>query len=295
MSERVLVGILNYNAIEDCLATVESLRALAYPAFDLVVVDNASSNDAAARVAAGAPGVRVEVNAVNGGFAGGMNSILDRALAGGYDYCLLSNNDVALEPDALTRLVATARAHPRAALVGAVEVGFESGAVRAVGGTEFNLVLGRQRWLTDVPAAPAEVAYPQGACFLVAMDAVRAGLRLDDALFMYFEEVDLGFRLRALGRTAMVDPAVRVRHKAEARGLVPRNGYFQQRNRLYLVRKHGSLAHAALHVAAIALVELPLKAAVRVAQGERRFARACVAGFVDGLRGHMGRGRAWAV
>ena len=295
MTPRVLLGILNFNAIDDCIATVGSLAQLRYPAFDLLVVDNASTNDAAARVRAACPSVPVEVNAVNDGFAGGMNSILDRGMERGYDYVLLANNDIELAPDALDRLVATAMAHPDAALVGAVEVGWASGAVRAVGGTAFGLVRGRQRWEQRVPSAPAAVPYPQGACFLVAVDAVRQGLRLDDHLFMYYEEVDLGFRVRALGRTAVVDPAVRVRHKAEERGLVPRNGYLQQRNRLYLVRRHGTRWQFVAHVAYAAFVELPAKVVVRSVQGETRFARACIAGFVDGLRGVMGRGRAWSV
>ena len=113
----------------------------------------------------------------------------------------------------------------------------------------------------------------------MAVDAVRQGLRLDDHLFMYYEEVDLGFRVRALGRTAVVDPAVRVRHKAEERGLVPRNGYLQQRNRLYLVRRHGTRWQFVAHVAYAAFVELPAKVVVRSVQGETRFARACIAGF----------------
>ena len=291
MTATVLAGILNYNSVDDCVATDQSFREQTYASFDLLVVDNSSTNDAAAEVAARCPGLAVERNAENGGFAGGMNSILERALERGYQYAALSNNDIALPPHALESLVMTARANPNAAVIGAVEVDWVTGEVCAVGGTEFNLILGRQRWVSDLPTDVITVAYAQGAFFLVPTEAVAKGLRLDDKLFMYYEEIDLGFRLRKMRRMAVVDPSVSVRHKSERRVLVPRNAYLQQRNRLYLVRRYGTTLHLAAHVVYVALCELPLKVIVRTAQGEWRFARACVSGFIDGLLGRMGRGR----
>jgi GT2 family glycosyltransferase len=289
---RVLVGILNYNAVEDCIETAINLRALDYPAFDLLVLDNASTNDAANRVQAACPWLTVARATTNTGYAGGMNALLDRGVAGDYAYVLLCNNDIAFERDALTRLVATARAHPAAAVTGVVEVGWTTNAVRCVGGVRHGLVRSRTEWSTSMPDEPVEVAFPQGAALLVECAAVRAGLRLDDRLFMYFEEADLGFRLRAMGRTAVVDPSVRVRHKADSRHLVPRNGYLQQRNRIHLVRAHGRPWQLAAHILYAGAFEVPLKAVVRTLQGHRHFARAIVMGFVDGVRGRTGPGRA---
>lgn len=291
MTARVLVGILNFNTIDDCVSTVESYRAQTYADCDVIVVDNASSNDAAEQVAARCSGLTVECNPRNDGFAAGINSILRRAAERGYEYALCSNSDVAVDADAVARLVATAKRHPSAALIGVVEVGWESGAVRAAGGTGFSFVRGRERWITTVPSEPTFVDYPQGVCFLVAVDSVRDGFALDDSLFLYYEEVDIGFRLQRMGRRAIVDPSVRVRHRADTRHLVVRNAYYQQRNRLYLVRRYGTAAQFALHVCYQALVELPVKVVVRSLQGHGRFARACVLGFLDGLRGRMG-GRA---
>jgi hypothetical protein len=64
-----------------------------------------------------------------------------------------------------------------------------------------------------------------------------------------------------------------------------------QRNRLYMVRKHGRWYQRAFYVLYSSLVELPLKVLVRVLQGHTAFARACVTGQIDGLRGRMGTGR----
>ncbi len=294
-ADRVLVGILNYNAIDDCIETAQNLRALDYPAFDLILVDNASTNDAVARLQEACPWLAIERNPTNGGYAGGMNSLLARGIERGYDYVLLCNNDIALERDALSRLVATARANPDAAVIGVVEVGWQSGAVRCVGGSRHGLVRSRTEWITDIPAEPTTMAFPQGALLLVEVAAARAGLHMDERLFMYFEEADLGFRLRAMGRTAVVDPSVRVRHKADMRNLVPRAGYLQQRNRVHLVRTHGLRWQLVAHLLYAGLLELPAKVVVRTLQGHGRFARACVMGFVDGLRGRMGSGAAAAL
>lgn len=292
---RVFVGILNFNAIDDCIDTIRSLGAMEFPAYDVAVIDNASTNDCVARIREACPDVAMELNTANTGFAGGMNSILERAAARNYDYALLCNNDIAVERETLSRLVETARAHPEAGAVGAVEIGWTTGEVRCVAGTRHDLIRSKTHWSLALPPAPATVAFPQGAMILVAVDAVRAGLRFDDRLFMYYEEADLGFRLREMGRTAMVDPRVRVRHKADMRAFVIRNGYLQQRNRVHLVRTHGRPWQLAAHVLYAGMIELPVKFVVRAMQGRRQFAVACVRGFIDGVRGRMGRGAAFSL
>jgi hypothetical protein len=65
-----------------------------------------------------------------------------------------------------------------------------------------------------------------------------------------------------------------------------------QRNRMHLVRVHGRPWHLVAHILYAGLLELPAKVAVRTLQGHRLFARACVLGYLDGLRDRMGPGAA---
>jgi GT2 family glycosyltransferase len=292
---RVLVGILNYNSADDSVQTAQSLRAMDYPAFDLLVLDNGSTNDAADRIAAECPWLAVERNEENLGFAGGMNSLLDRAAARGYSYALLCNNDIAVAPEALAYLVETAEANPRAAVVGGVSASFASGEELVIGGERFDLIRGRTIWSRSRPAHGhlKPVAFVQGALMLFRVKAYAAGLHMDERLFMYLEEPDLSFRLRALAFEALIDTRVLVRHKGEDRFLVPRNAYLQQRNRMYLVRTHGSWTQYVLHVGYVAIFELPVKVIVRTVQGHGQFAWACVCGFTDGIRGRMNIGAFW--
>ena len=82
-----------------------------------------------------------------------------------------------------------------------------------------------------------------------------------------------------------------VRHAGDSRLYAPPVGYLMQRNRLYMVRKHGRWYQQAFYVLYSSLVELPLKVLVRALQGHGGFARACVLGQIDGLCGRMGARR----
>jgi GT2 family glycosyltransferase len=130
-----------------------------------------------------------------------------------------------------------------------------------------------------------------GALLLFTPQALAADLLMDENLFMYFDEADLGFQLHRKNLRAVVDGRVRVRHTGGDRAYMPAVGYLMQRNRLYMVRKHGRWYQRAFYVLYSSLLELPAKILVRVLQGHIGFARSCVAGQIDGLLGRMGVGR----
>lgn len=292
MMPRVLVGILAYEAPEDTIATAESLRASTYQNFDLLVVDNASPSGSSQEIANRCPWLAIERNPSNTGYAGGMNSILRRALDRGYDYALLCNNDLSVAPDALDRLVETAESVNQPAIVGGLSASYLTGAMQVAGAAAFNLTLARIRWRREMPPGPVmPVPFVQGALMLFRVSAFEAGLALDESLFMYYEEADLGMRLRQLGLRAVIDARVMIRHRGEDRHLISRNAYLQQRNRVYLVRKYGTPLQYLSHIIVTATLELPVKMLVRTLQGRPRFAQACLYGFIDGIRGRMGTGQ----
>lgn len=290
-AKRLLVSVLNYNLIDDTITTLKSLERQTYAGFDLELVDNASTNDCVSRIREAMPRIAVVQNRVNTGYSGGMNTILQRGREAGYDFVVVCNNDIEVEPDAVSRLVAAAEANDDAGLVGGVEVDYFTGDVRAVGGTGFSMWRLRCNWSTDVDgsdiASPRD--YVQGAMVLFTKKALNAGIAMDDKLFMYYEEADMGFQLRAHGLRAYVANDVRVIHKADKRFLDLRSGYYQQRNRVYMVRKYGRFYHLWWHVAYEVLFELPAKLVVRSAQGHAKYALACATGFGHGLLGRMGK------
>ena len=291
---RVLVSVLNYRGIDESVATIRSLQRQDYSNFHLQLVDNASPNDCVARIRAEVPELAIHVTHDNLGYCGGNNASLRQGLSQGYDYVVVCNNDIELPPDAIRRLVETAESHPDAGIVGAVELCHFTDRVTTARGIGFSFWRGRPLWSDSLPddRRTLRASYVQGAMVLFTRRALEAGVFMNEDLFMYYDEADLGFQLANAGLAAYVDTRVIVRHKNREKFYNARAGYLHQRNRVYLVHRYGKWYHRVGFHLGVALVELPSKLVVRSAQGRARFAWACLLGYVDGLAGRVGPGRA---
>src|SRR5688500_5379740 len=115
---RVLVIVLNWNGADDTLACLASLADLEYPAFDILVIDNGSRVSVAAAVRERFPETRCIELPMNLGYAGGNNVGLRAAMAEGYAFACVLNNDTLVDPRFLRAALAEASA-PRVAAVGA--------------------------------------------------------------------------------------------------------------------------------------------------------------------------------
>lgn len=291
-SPRVLVSVLSYNSARATLQALRCLSRQTYPEYRLQLVDNASTDGTPLRAAREFPELDIKLLPENIGYTGGCNSILRQAREEGYDYALICTHDVEVDERAIERLVETARACPAAGVVGAVEHNLSVNESRAAGGGKYSSWFSRAAWQSAFGTdARRDVFCVHGALLMLTPKAVASGMLMDENLFMYFDEADLGFQLRRMNLSAVVDERVVMRHAGDSRPYAPPVGYLMQRNRLYMVRKHGRWYQRAFYVLYSSLVELPLKFMVRTLQGHGGFARACVLGQLDGLRGRMGAGR----
>lgn len=284
---RVLVSVLGYNSPGKTIETLRSLKRQSYPDYHLLLVDNASDEGALERVAREFPGLDIRRLPANTGYTGGNNFALRLAREGDYDCLLISNNDVVVGPRAVEYMVETALSHPDAAAVGGVELNPQTGRERASGGGAYSKWFSRLEWVS-APAAEGgekarEVFCVHGAFLLLTQRAISRGVQMDEHLFMYFDEVDLGFQFKEKGLRALVDRRVIFRHERDPRTPSPRTGYLMQRNRLYVVRKHGRWYHLLFYLLYSTLFELPAKIVVRSLQGRVRYALACLRGHLDGL------------
>jgi GT2 family glycosyltransferase/glycosyltransferase involved in cell wall biosynthesis len=291
-SPRVLVSVLSHNSARATVAALRCLSRQTYPEYRLQLVDNASTDGTPLRAAREFPGVDIKILAENTGYTGGCNRILRQAREEGYDYVIICTHDVEVDERAVERLVETARACPAAGVVGAVEHNLSVGESRAAGGGSYSKWFSRAAWRSACGTPPLrEVFSVHGALLMLTPETIASDVLMDENLFMYFDEADLGFQLRRMNLRAVVDGRVVMRHAGDSRLYAQSVGYLMQRNRLYMVRKHGRWYQQAFYVLYSSLVELPLKVLVRTLQGHRAFARACVAGQIDGLLGRMGAGR----
>jgi len=223
---RLSIIIVTYNSrgdIERCLASITGQDA---PRVDqeIVVVDNASTDDTVAYVRERWPGVRVVAAGGNLGFAGGNNLGIRQTFG---ELVLLLNPDTIVDAGAIDRLVATLDTQPRAAVVGPRIEDADGRAELSFGRTispitearQKLLVVGSDRqWPILAPLVermtrrPQQVDWVSGACMLARRGDLEAVELFDERFFMYTEDVDLCASIRARGRAVLFEPSARIVH-----------------------------------------------------------------------------------
>ncbi len=222
---RESAGIVAVVVTHESAAVIDScLDALVAAApergLDVRVVDNASTDGSADRAASRIGTPRVLRLPANRGFAAGVNAALHDLE---YAYIAVVNPDVILPPGALDRLATILDAHPRAGLIGP-RVRDTAGRIdRSVGhfptldrerahAMLLDQLLGREGRRMTFPLAVSTVDWISGCMWLVRVEALRAVGPLDEAYFMYFEDVDYCKRLEVAGWDVLATPDVEVTH-----------------------------------------------------------------------------------
>src|SRR5262245_30272693 len=98
---RVITIVLSWNGRADTLACLASLRDLRYPAHEVLVVDNASTDGSPEAIRRAHPEVSLIENPENLGYAGGNNVGIAMARSREADFVWLLNNDTRVAPDAV--------------------------------------------------------------------------------------------------------------------------------------------------------------------------------------------------
>lgn len=164
----------------------------------------------------------------NLGYGGAMNAAVT-GLPAEVEFVLLSNPDVELSPGALDILVAAARRDERIASVGPRILEPDGSTypsaravpsvVNGVGHALFAGIWPANPWsrayrVQDDAAAPTrrDAGWLSGACLLVRRSAFEAIGGFDEGYFMYFEDVDLGYRLGLAGGRNVYEPTAAVVH-----------------------------------------------------------------------------------
>lgn len=206
--------VLNWNGWRDTSACLASLQQLTYPDFRILVVDNGSTDDSVTRLRQGFPGLALLQSGTNLGFGGGCNVGIREALRTGADYVWLINSDARVAPDALSHLVELAQARTDVGAVGSVIFDMQDpGQVQAWGGGLVNLWLGQSHHRLT----PGPVDFVSGASLLLRATALQDVAGFDERrFFMYWEDTDLGFRLRKAGWSLAVAPKSHVWHHQSA-------------------------------------------------------------------------------
>lgn len=204
---KVAAVIVTHNSSSTIAATLQSASQLALA--QVVVVDNASTDQTVEVIErALPPGARL-VQQPNLGFGAGNNRGA-REVGSDVDYVLFLNPDASISRDSLDLLREHLDRHPEVAMVGPRMLRgsdeLHSAGRAATLATELRTLLppparnvfpDRRARPGSVPTGP--IGYVLGACMLIRRDALDAVGGFDERFFLFFEELDVGNRLRAKG------------------------------------------------------------------------------------------------
>jgi GT2 family glycosyltransferase len=236
--------VVNWNRCEDTLRCLASLAATDYPALTTFLVDNASTDGSSEAVRRAFPAVRLIENRQNLGFAEGNNVALREALAEGFPYVLLLNNDATIAPDAIRLLLQPLLDDPTVGLSGpAICYTSEPHRLWSAGGSiDWRRGVVTSPWcdrpLAALPEHPFVVDHISGCAMLIRAKAIAEAGLLDARFFMYYEETEWCARIARLGYRIVVVPAARVWHAISPRTQEgsPAIAYYMTRNQLLFLR-----------------------------------------------------------
>lgn len=255
MEPSVAVVILNWNGRALLERFLPSVVQTEYPNLQLIVGDNASTDDSVAFVREHYPQVSVLTNEQNHGFAGGYNRILSRVNA---DYYVLLNSDVEVPQNWIKPVIdlmqsdqTIGAAQPKIKWATQKDQFEYAGAAGGfVDAHVFPFCRGRifDQVETDHGQYDEnlEVFWASGAAFFIKKSVWNEVGGLDVDLFAHMEEIDLCWRLKNLGYKVMCCAGAEVYHLGG--GTLSANNpfktYLNFRNNLMIMQKNLPKAEA---------------------------------------------------
>lgn len=244
---KVTIVILNWNGKEDTLECLASVGHLDYPNYEVVVVDNGSTDDSVDAISKQYPDITLLQTGANLGYAGGNNVGIRWALDHDADFVFLLNNDTIVSPALLREFVNANNLLPINSVLGAKifiydnpDILWCAGSRWDSGSNYFEHIGFGQTGTTEFNSV-AEVDYITGcALFASAVTFKEVGL-LDESFFLTYEETDWCYRARAKGHKCIFVPDAQLWHKVSSSfggADSPLVSYFMQRNRLLWAKKH---------------------------------------------------------
>jgi GT2 family glycosyltransferase len=249
MEPSVAIVILNWNGHPLLEKFLPAVSQSIYPNLQIIVGDNASSDNSISFVAEKYPGIRIIQNDRNYGFAEGYNKILQQVEA---DYFILLNSDVEVPPNWIQPVIRLMETDP---LIAAAQpkikwqldkaqfeyAGAAGGYMDLHGypfcrGRLFDTVETDGGQYNDVD----EIFWASGAALFIKSRYWKEVSGLDTDLFAHMEEIDVCWRLKNLGYKIMYCPDAEVYHVGGGtlNANNPYKTYLNFRNNLLIMQKN---------------------------------------------------------
>lgn len=217
----ILVSFNDRRRLLECLASVRSDPQAA--ACEILVVDNASTDGSPEAVRAGFPGVRLIANSDNVGFSKANNRGVAESRGA---FLLFLNTDTLVPAGAIAALLERLRSDLSVGAVGPALV-HRPGDYQVSFGNRVGFAaqifqkivlnpLHKRALRKKIIRSPREVGWLSAACLLCRREAFESAGGFDERFFLYFEDIDLCFRIGEAGGKLLFVPAVEVGHEGGA-------------------------------------------------------------------------------
>jgi len=221
---KVLIIILNWNQYELTRQTLCSLNEITYSDYEILLVDNGSTDDSFARLKKDFPGMHTLAAGENLGVSGGRNAGIDFARDRNDDYLLFLDNDVIVAEDFLGRLVEALESHPAAGGGQSLVFHFDRpDLVCSAGGSFFPLICHHRTRRTNSVRQPIQDDRPVeidwlGGVVQLYKKAVFSHIDgFDEDYHPYgCEDAQMGLDVKRKGYSLLLVPGSRIWHRAKA-------------------------------------------------------------------------------
>lgn len=255
MAKAVAVILLNWNRLEYTSACINSIRKFCNPdLYDIIVADNGSIDQSLDFLESHFPDIIFIDNKTNLGFSEGNNRALNISIVEGYLYSLVLNNDTVIEQDFLSNLVDYLDNNDNVAAVQPAIYNLPQKYKLWNGGSYFNKFFGIPYSKTNNKrqnsSNPQKVDWLTGCCMLIRNTALKKSGLFNKHYFLYYEDVELSFRLKKNYGDLYYLPNVKIYHEAgvSSKNVANKEGnlnpiihYYLSRNNIWLLRKYGDI------------------------------------------------------
>ena len=242
MNPLASVIILNLNGkrfLKDCF---ESLKRQTYQNFEVILVDNGSTDNSVKFIKSNFPEVKIIVNKKNLGFAQANNQGFEIAQG---RYFITLNNDTKVDKRWLENLVLIADGNDKIGMVASKILSLKNpNIIDSVGVSVCFNGMSRGRGRLEIDNGQydkvEEIFLPSACAPLYRRKMLEEIGFFDDSFFAYCEDTDLGIRGRLMGWKAFLSPSAVVYHyySGTAGKHSPLKAFLVERNHFWLVIKN---------------------------------------------------------
>ncbi len=222
MTAHIKILILNWNGKHLLKPCLDSVSAIDYPNYSVMVIDNGSTDNSVKMVKENFSEVELLELENNNGFAGGYNRCFTRLKDEYSGFILLLNNDTEVDPDILNSFIQAKEKYGDNNLYGGKIFYQDTPNLIWYAGGNVNLKRAKisHRGIRQNDSAefskPLQTDYITGCCLFTSMEVINQLNGFDERFNMYGEDVDLCLRAKKEGINCYYWPDAKLYHHVSA-------------------------------------------------------------------------------